>query len=212
MSWLQLHITAGQMKLQASKEQLLPKLRETVETSQDPVDFQRYQDMVQFISRFEKKIHDLQLSRMVAIQTQPQIRLIQKNNQVLVEKIQSSVLNTIPLWKKQIVIAISLLRQKKALEIHREVTDTTNELLQKNSEMMRQSSIEIAREGERGVVELETLKKINQDLISTLEETIKIQSEGRDRRQQVEQELIRLKNELRQKLLDNQTAFSPPSS
>lgn len=212
MSWLQLHITAGQMKLQASKEQLLPKLRETVETSQDPVDFQRYQDMVQFISRFEKKIHDLQLSRMVAIQTQPQIRLIQKNNQVLVEKIQSSVLNTIPLWKKQIVIAISLLRQKKALEIHREVTDTANELLQKNSEMMRQSSIEIAREGERGVVELETLKKINQDLISTLEETIKIQSEGRDRRQQVEQELIRLKNELRQKLLDNQTAFSPPSS
>jgi len=152
-------------------------------------------------NRFEKKIHDLKLSRMVSLQTAPQIRLIQNNNQVLVEKIQSSILNTIPLWKNQIVIAISLAKQKNALAVQKEVTDTTNTLLQKNAEMLKTGSIDLARETERGVVDIETLKKVNEDLIATIDETLNIQKEGRIKRKQAEEELAAIERELKQKLI-----------
>ncbi len=194
-------IMAGTLKLKEMNEKVIPELQEKVKASNDPIDAQRLNDMLQMVNRFEKKIHDLKLSRMVALQTAPQIRLIQNNNQVLVEKIQSSILNTIPLWKNQIVIAISLLKQKKALEVQKEVTDTTNALLMKNAELLKDSSIDLARETERGVVDIETLKKVNVDLIATIDETLKIQKEGREKRHQAEVELIQIEKELKQKLI-----------
>jgi uncharacterized protein YaaN involved in tellurite resistance len=139
---------------------------------------------------------------MVSIQTAPQIRLIQNNNQLLVEKIQTSILNTIPLWKNQVIIAITLFRQKKSLSLQKEVSDTTNELLKKNSEMLKGSSIEIAKESERGIVDIETLQKVNTDLISTIEETLKIQQDGRQKRAQAEEQLKKMEGELKQKLME----------
>ncbi len=199
---LDLFIVAGKLKLKEGGDKLLPELKAKADSSKDPVDAQRFQDMNQMANRFEKKLHDLALSRMVSIQTSPQIRLIQNNNQVLVEKIQSSILNTIPLWKNQIIIAIGLFKQKKALELQKEVTDTTNDLLRKNAELLKDSTIEVAKESERGIVDLETLKKVNTDLISTIEETLKIQQEGKVKRQQAEQELSKLENELKMKLTE----------
>jgi uncharacterized protein YaaN involved in tellurite resistance len=194
---LDYYIAAGMVKLKELQEKTLPELKAKAEASNDPKDTQRLQDFSQAMNRFEKKIHDLKLSRLIAIQTAPQLRLIQGNNQALVEKIQSSILNTIPLWKNQIVIAVSLFRQKKSLELQKEVSKTTNELLAKNSELLKQSSIDIAKENERGIVEVETLKKVNQDLITTIEETLKIQAEGRTKRQAAESEIIRLEGELK---------------
>ncbi len=199
---LDLYILAGGLKLKEIQEKILPDLKAKADASKDPVDAQRYQDMNQLANRFEKKLHDLKLSRMISIQTSPQIRLIQNNNQVLVEKIQSSILNTIPLWKNQIIIAIGLFRQKKALAMQQEVSKTTNDLLRKNSEMLKDSTIEVARESEKGIVEIDTLKKVNADLISTLEETLKIQVEGRAKRQQAETELVQIENELKTKLTE----------
>lgn len=193
-------IVAGALKLKEIQTTVIPEFKAKAEATKDPMDAQRYNDMTQLADRFEKKLHDLKLSRIISIQTAPQIRLIQNNDQVLVEKIQSSILNTIPIWKNQIVIAITLFRQKKALEVQREVTDTTNELLAKNSEMLKDSSIEIAKESERGIVEIETLKKVNADLIQTLEETIRIQQEGRVKRQQAETELQKIEMDLKDKL------------
>lgn len=197
---LDIYIAAGQIKLKQLQEEVLPALEQKARESGDPADAQRVQDMNQLINRFDKKIHDMMLSRMISIQTGPQIRLIQGNDQTLVEKIQSSILNTIPLWKNQMVIAISLYRQKKALEIQREVTDATNDLLAKNSEMLKQSSIGVAKESERGIVEIETLKKVNDDLITTIEETLKIQQEGREKRREAEQELKQMENSLKERL------------
>lgn len=199
---LDLYIIAGQMKIKEIQETVLPGLKAKADASGDPVDAQKFQDMNQMLNRFEKKLHDLKLSRMVSIQTSPQIRLIQNNNQVLVEKIQSSILNTIPLWKNQIIIAIGIFRQKKALKLQKEVTDTTNELLSKNAEMLKDSTIEVAKESERGIVDIETLKKVNNDLINTIEETLKIQQEGKLKRQQAETELSQLENELKKKLTE----------
>ncbi len=199
---LDVFTAAGAMKLEELQTVTLPQLEAAAKASGDPRDAQRLHDFTQMLNRFEKKLHDLKLSRMIAIQTAPQIRLIQNNNQVLVEKIQSSILNTIPLWKNQIVIAISIFRQQKALKVQREVTNTTNELLSKNAEMLKQGSLGVARESERGIVDIETLKKVNQDLITTIEETIKIQVEGRTKRQQAEQELSRLEADLKAKLQD----------
>ena len=139
---------------------------------------------------------------MIAIQTAPQIRLIQNNDQTLVEKIQSSIMNTIPLWKNQIAIAITMLRQQSALRLQKDVTKTTNDLLARNAEMLKTSSIEIAKESERGIVEIETLKKVNEDLMTTLEETIRIQQEGRAKRQQAEIELRHMEEDLKRKLID----------
>jgi uncharacterized protein YaaN involved in tellurite resistance len=199
---LDYYIIAGTVKLEELKNKVLPEMKEQAQNSQDAVDAQRVNDMNQLINRFEKKLHDLKLSRMISVQTAPQVRLIQNNDQVLVEKIQSSILNTIPLWKNQIIIAITLFRQKKALAIQKEVTDTTNELLLKNSQMLKDTSIGVAKEAERGIVEIETLKKVNKDLIDTIEETIKIQQEGSVKRQQAEAELLSMENELKQKLIN----------
>lgn len=193
-------IAAGEIKLKELNETVLPQMKVKAESTNDPLEAQKYNDIVQMVNRFEKKLHDLKLSKMISIQTAPQIRLIQNNDQVLVEKIQSSILTTIPLWKNQIVIAIGIYRGKKALEVQREVTDTTNELLAKNSELLKTGTIEIAKESERGIVEIETLKKVNSNLISTLEETIKIQQDGRNKRQQAEVELKNMEQDLKNKL------------
>ena len=195
-------IIAGNVKIEELNEKVVPALKKAAEESGDPVDAQRARDMADRINRFEKKIHDLKLSRMIAIQTAPQLRLIQSNDQALVEKIQSSILTTIPLWKNQVVIAISLFRQKNALELQKEVTETTNELLKKNAELLKENSIGAANEMEKGIVEIETLKKVNDDLIATIDETLKIQQEGRNKRQQAEMELVRIEGDLKQKLTE----------
>lgn len=199
---LNLYILAGEKRLKELREVDIPALQAKTLQSNDPMDAQKYQDFVQMIDRFEKKIHDLKLSKMLALQTGPQIRLIQNSNQVLVEKIQSSIINTIPLWKNQIVIAIGLIRQKKGLELQKSVTDTTNDLLSKNSEMLKSGSIEIAKEAERGIIDIQTLKKLNDNLIGTIDETLRIQAEGREKRKQVESELIKIESELKNKLME----------
>lgn len=198
---LDIFIAAGQLKIDELKATRLPELEALVASSNDPADTQRLNDFRQFLNRFEKKLHDLRLSRMIAIQTAPQVRLIQNNDQALVEKIQSSILTTIPLWKSQIVIAVSLLRQKKAVELQKAVTDTTNELLAKNSEMLKAGTVAVATEMERGIVEIETLKKVNEDLLSTIEETIRIQQDGRTKRAQAEAELVKIEQDLKNKLI-----------
>jgi uncharacterized protein YaaN involved in tellurite resistance len=199
---LDVYIAAGERALTELHADKIPALEAEVAASNDLMAAQRLADLQQAATRFERRLHDLKLTRMIAIQTAPQIRLIQGNDQNLVEKIQSSILTTIPLWKNQIVIAISLYRQQKAAELQKQVTDTTNELLAKNAELLREGSAKVGREVERGVVDVETLQKVNADLIATLEETIQIQEEGRTRRVQAEGEIGRLQVELRQKLLE----------
>ena len=199
---LDVYIAAGEQALRELHTVKIPALEAEVTASGDVMAAQRLADLQQAATRFERRIHDLKLTRMIAIQTAPQIRLIQGNDQNLVEKIQSSILTTIPLWKNQIVIAISLYRQQKAVELQKQVTDTTNELLAKNAELLREGSAKVGREVERGVVDVETLQKVNADLIATLEETIQIQEEGRTRRVQAEGEIGRLQVELKQKLLE----------
>lgn len=198
---LDLFIAAGKYRLHELRREKLPVLEVKAQESKDPVDAQRVQDFNQLLNSFEKKLHDMQLSRMVAIQASPQIRLIQGNNEILVEKIQNSILTTIPLWKSQIVIAVSLFRQGKAIALQREVTNTTNEMLRRNAEMLKQGSLDVARETERGIVDVETLQKVNTDLISTIEETLKIQKEGREQRQAAEVELQRMEGQLRERLI-----------
>ncbi|MDD4296891.1 MAG: toxic anion resistance protein [Ruminiclostridium sp.] len=199
---LDVYILAGSLKLTEINEKVIPQLREKAEASNNAMDAQNVKDMLSLANRFEKKLHDLKLSRMISIQTAPQLRLIQSNDQTLVEKIQSSILNTIPLWKNQIIIAMTLFRQEKALKMQSEVNRTTNELLSKNSEMLKVNSIEVARESEKGIVELETLKKVNSDLIETIEETLRIQQEGRTKRQQAEVEIKGMEDELKKKLME----------
>lgn len=204
---LNMYIIAGEEKLKEFQEKVLPEMKQKVESSNDPVEAQRFQDLSQMVNRFEKKLHDLKLSKMLSLQTGPQIRLIQNGNQVLVEKIQSSILNTIPLWKNQIVISLGLARQKKALEIQKDVTSTTNELLSRNSEMLKSGSVEIAKESEKGIVEMETLKKINNNLITTIDETLKIQEEGRQKRKQAEVELVKLETDIKNRLLERKNTL-----
>ena len=198
---LDLYIAAGDETLEDLNTTRLPAMEVGARASQDPIVAQQLADFRQAVLRFERRLHDLKLTRTIAIQTAPQIRLIEANNQGLVEKIQTSVTNTIPLWKNQIIIALSLYRQQQALALQRAVTDTTNELLAKNAEMLRTGSAEVARETERGIVDIETLRKVNDDLIATLEETIHIQDEGHARRVEAEVELLRLQSELRKKLV-----------
>ncbi len=199
---LDLYIAAGDETLEELNTMRLPAMEVGAKASQDPIVAQQLADFRQAVLRFERRLHDLKLTRTIAIQSAPQIRLIEANNQGLVEKIQTSVTNTIPLWKNQIIIALSLYRQQQALAVQKAVTDTTNELLAKNAEMLRTGSAEVARETERGIVDIETLRKVNDDLIATLEETIRIQDEGHARRVQAEVELLRLQSELRKKLVD----------
>lgn len=202
MKELDLYIIAGKIKIKELREKTIPAMQEKARTSGDPVDAQNANDVAQLADQFEKKVYDLQLSRMISIQTGPQIRLIQKNDSVLVDKIQSSILNTIPLWKNQVVIAIGLYNQQQALDKQKMVTKTTNELLAKNSELLKMGTLETAKESERGIVELETLKKVNNDLMTTLEESVKIQEEGRKKRAEAEIELKALENQLKAKLAD----------
>lgn len=198
---LQIYIAAGEEKLKELREDTLPKLHAEAASKGDPMSAQVVRDFEDTVNRFEKKIHDLKLSKTIAIQTAPQIRLIQNNDKMLVEKIQTAILSTIPLWKNQIVIALGLHRQGNVLQMQRSITDATNTLLSKNAELLRQNSTEVAKEAERGIVDLETLKKVNADLIATIEETIKIQQEGRAARQNAEAELLGIEKRLKDTLL-----------
>ncbi len=206
---LQLYIKAGEEKLQDLNENVLPKLRQEAVESNDPMASQLVNDFEQTVNRFEKKVHDLKLSKTLAIQTAPQIKLIQNNDKMLVDKIQTAILNTIPLWKSQVVIALGLSKQKNALQMQKDVSDTTNELLRKNSEMLKTNTIEVARESEKGIVELDTLKKLNDDLINTIDETLKIQKEGQVRRAAAEQELLKIEDTLKQSLLKSVNQSGP---
>ncbi len=199
---LQVYIVAGEEKLRETREETLPRLRAEAQAKGDPMSAQVVRDFEDTVDRFEKKLHDLKLSKAIAIQTAPQIRLIQNNDKLLVDKIQTAILSTIPLWKGQIVIALGLARQQSALQMQRSVTDTTNELLQKNAELLKQNSLDVARESERGIVDIETLKVTNENLIQTFDEVMKIQAEGRAKRAEAEAEMRRMEAELRQKLLE----------
>ena len=198
---LNVYIAAGEIKLEQLHEKTIPELKRSAEVSNDQMKFQEVNDMNQFAERLDKRLYDLKLSREITIQSAPQIRLIQNTNQALVEKIQSSIMPAIPLWKNQVAIALTLIRQRHAVEAQKQVSKTTNELLLKNAEMLKANTIETARENERGLVDIETLKKTQENLIATLEETLRIQEEGRTKRRQAEHELATMDRELRQKLL-----------
>jgi uncharacterized protein YaaN involved in tellurite resistance len=199
---LNIYIAAGELKLEELHEKTIPQLKREAEASQDQMKFQEVNDMIQFADRLDKRLYDLKLSREITIQSAPQIRLIQNTNQALVEKIQSSIVTAIPLWKNQVAIALTLIRQRHAVEAQKQVSKTTNELLLKNAEMLKTNTIETAKENERGIVDIETLKKTQENLITTLEETLRIQEEGRTKRRQAEQDLATMENELRLKLLE----------
>lgn len=198
---LSLHIAAGEEKLQEVHNVTLPALRQEAESTGDQHKIQAYKDMEQHVVRFERKIHDLKLTRMVVLQTAPQIRMIQSNSSSLMEKIQSSIVNTLPLWKNQMVLTLGIAHAQRALDAQKAVTDATNELLRKNSEMLKESTINVARETERGIVDIETIKKANVDIISTIEQVLQIQRDGREKRKVVEQELLQSENELKANLL-----------
>ena len=202
---LQLYIRAGEEKLDEMRTITLPKLRAQASESGDPMAVQVVSDFEQSVDRFEKKIHDLKISKTLAIQTAPQIRLIQNNDRVLIDRVQSAIYHTIPLWKNQMVIALGLTRQKEVIELQRAVTDATNDLLKRNAEMLKQNSIDTAKANERGIVDIETVKKVNEDLISTIEETLRIQHEGRQKRQAAEKELLAIEGRLKDTLLKNAT-------
>lgn len=199
---LNVFIAAGEIKLEELHTKIIPKLKREAEETNDQMKFQEVNDMIQFADRLDKRLYDLRLSREITIQSAPQIRLIQNTNQALVEKIQSSIMTAIPLWKNQVAIALTLIRQRHAVEAQKQVAKTTNELLLKNAEMLKTNTIDTARENERGLVDIETLKKTQENLIATLEETLRIQEEGRNKRRQVETELVSMEHELRRKLLE----------
>lgn len=199
---LSMYILAGKKRLKIERETTLEELKAKAQRSGLPEDAQAANDFAQQCDSFEKKLHDLELTRMVSVQMAPQIRLVQNNDRLMAEKIQSTIVNTIPLWKSQMVLALGVAHSADAVRAQREVTDMTNELLRKNAEKLKMSTIETARESERGIVDMETLRQTNQSLISTLDEVVKIQEEGKTRRREAEQELGRLENELKQKLLD----------
>ena len=200
---LQLYIRAGEEKLDELRTTILPKLRAQASESGDPMAVQVVSDFEQSVDRFEKKIHDLKLSKTLAIQTAPQIRLIQNNDRVLIDRVQSAIYHTIPLWKNQMVIALGLTHQKEVLELQRSVVDATNDLLRRNAEMLKQNSIDTAKANERGIVDIDTVKKVNEDLIATIQETLRIQQEGRQKRQAAEKELVAIEGRLKDTLLKN---------
>ena len=206
---LQLYIQAGEEKIQELNQTTIPKLEAQAQVSDNPMAVQVVQDfngvkrgfVGEIISRFEKKVHDLKISKTIAIQTAPQIRIIQNNDKILVDRIQSAIYNTIPLWKNQMVLALGLGRQKEALEMQQAVSNTTNELLKRNAAMLKQNSHDTAVENERSIVDIETVKQVNEDLISTIEDTLRIQQEGRQKRQAAEAELVQIEDRLREALL-----------
>ena len=198
---LSMYILAGKKKLEQVRKEELSALINKANRSGLPEDVQEAKDLEALCTRFEKKIHDLELTRMISIQTAPQIRLVQNNDTIMVEKIQSTIVNTIPLWKSQMVLAMGVEHSTQAAQAQREVTDLTNELLKKNAERLKVATVETARESERGIVDIETLTATNKTLISTLDEVMKIQEDGRAKRRSAEQELGRIEEEMRQKLL-----------
>lgn len=199
---LNIYIAAAELKIAELNDVTIPELRKQAEATGDQMAVQEVNDMMQFVDRLEKRMHDLQLSRQITIQSAPQIRLIQNTNQTLAEKIQSSIMTAIPLWKNQVAITLALLRQKSAVDAQNQVAKTTNELLLKNSEMLKVNTIETAKANERGLVDIETLKKTQDNLITALEETMRIQAEGRIKRQQAQIELTSMEEDLKQKLLN----------
>ena len=199
---LSMYILAGKQKLEQAKNVELPALLAKAEQSGLPEDTQKAKDFSEMCNRFEKKIYDLELSRTVSLQMAPQIRLIQNNDTVMSDKIQSTLVNTIPLWKSQMVIAIGVNHATEAAAAQREVSDMTNALLKKNAEQLKMATIETAKESERGIVDIETLQATNQTLISTLDEVMKIQEDGRQKRAAAEAELQRIEAEMRTKLLE----------
>ncbi|MCI8887238.1 MAG: toxic anion resistance protein [Hungatella sp.] len=199
---LSMYILAGKRRLKEAGEKELPAAVEKARQSGLPEDTQAANDLANLCSRFEKKLHDLELTRMVSLQMAPQIRLVQNNDTVMSEKIQSTLVNTIPLWKTQMVLAMGMNHSAQAARAQRQVSDATNELLKKNAQMLKMATVETAREAERGIVDMETLKATNQSLISTLDEVMKIQESGRIKRREAERELGRLEEELRGKLLE----------
>lgn len=199
---LSMYILAGKRKLQQVQEEDLPVLIKKSNESGLPEDAQAVNDLTAIINRFEKKIHDLELTRMISIQMAPQIRLIQANDTMMAEKIQSTIVNTIPLWKSQMVLALGVAHSGQAAKAQREVTDMTNKLLRKNAEKLKQATIDTAKESERSIVDIETLRITNESLISTLDEIIRIQTEGRQKRKEAQEELNRIEGELKNKLLE----------
>lgn len=200
---LKLYIAAGEETVEEMRSKTLPQLRAEAATSGEPMQAQLVSDFEDTVNRFEKKLYDLKLSKTIAIQTAPQIKLIQNNDKLLVEKIQTAILNTIPIWKGQIVIALGLQSQQKTLKLQQDITDATNDLLTKNAELLKTNTIETAKASEEGIVKLETLKTVNSQLIATIQETIKIQKEGREKRREAEAELLRLEEELKTELLQS---------
>ncbi len=198
---LSMYIIAGKLRLQELRETELPKYIQKAQESNLPEDVQAANDYANLLGRFEKKLHDLELTRIISIQMAPQIRLIQNNDSLMAEKIQTAIVNTIPLWKQQMVLALSMYHSQQAMEATHEVSEMTNALLKKNAEALHTGSIAVAKESERGIVDIETLKQTNQELISTLEEVRQIQEDGRARRAEAEVELGRIEGELKQKLL-----------
>jgi len=198
---LNIYIAAAEIKRDEILNETIPSLRQKAEASSDQMAYQEVNDMAQFLDRLEKRLYDLQLSRQITIQSAPQIRMIQQTNQTLAEKIQSSVMTSIPLWKNQIAIALTLNRQMKAVEAQKQVTKTTNDLLLKNSEMLKINSLETAKENERGIVEIDTLKQTQENLLQTIEETLRIQADGRVKRKAAEVEIARMEEQLKQRLL-----------
>lgn len=199
---ISLYIIAGERKLEELKNKTLPAAKTKFEETHEQLDAQKIQDLENQINRFEKKIYDLKTTRIISIQMAPQIRLLQNNDAELVEKIQSSITNTIPLWKNQMVLALGINNSKKALESQQAVSNLTNDMLKKNSETLKQGSIEIAEEAEKAIIDIETLKKTNQDLIETIDNVIKIHEEGHAKRMEAEAELENIEKELKNKLIE----------
>lgn len=199
---LTMYIIAGKLRLEQLRSEELPALQEKAEKSGLPEDAQAANDFANMIGRFEKKLYDLELTRTISVQMSPQIRMIQNNDLLMSEKIRSSIVNTIPLWKNQMVMALSLHHSEQAMKAQREVNEVTNDLLKKNAQTLHQGSVAIAKEGERGIVDMETLKKTNEELIKTLDEVRAIQDEGRAKRAAAEEELGKIEGELKQKLLE----------
>lgn len=203
---LNLYIEAGEEILIEARDNTLPQLRKNAEQSQDPMKIQQVRDLEESIHRFEQKVHNLKLSRTICLQTAPQIRLIQNNDKLLMDKVQTAVMHTLPLWKNQIVIAISLHNQKQVLEVNKKITDATNDLLRQNAALLKDNSINIARETQRGIVDIDTLKQVNQDLLTTIQETMEIQQKGRAARQQAEEELKAIEGEIGNAILQHMGA------
>jgi uncharacterized protein YaaN involved in tellurite resistance len=199
---LNIYIAAGELKMEELQTSIIPAAMKKAEETGDQMDVQIANDYSQFLDRLDKRTHDLRLTRQITIQQAPQIRLIQNTNQALAEKIQSSIHTAIPLWKNQVAIALTLLRQKDAVTAQRQVSETTNDLLKKNSELLKVSAIETARENERGIVDIETLQKTQNDLIETIQETLRIQQEGKEKRHAAEIELETMEEALKQKMLE----------